>query len=221
MRDRTRAKQLATEFLSRGDPTGWFESLYREADDTLANIPWAELSPSPNLLDFWNQHPLDSAGKTALVIGCGLGDDAEQLAAWGFETTAFDIAESAIDRCLRRFPETRVRYQAADLLNPPPAWLNSFDFVFECYTLQALPPSLRSLAMERTAGFLNSHGSLLIIARAREETDPEGQMPWPLTRQELGRFNALGLRTLSFEDYLDGEDPPVRRFRVLLESAID
>lgn len=31
-----------------------------------------------------------------LVVGCGLGDDAEQLAAWGLKTTAFDISQSAI-----------------------------------------------------------------------------------------------------------------------------
>jgi hypothetical protein len=43
-------------------------------------------------------------------------------------------------------------------------------------------------------------------------------MPWPLTRAELSAFTAAGLEELSFEDFLDLEDPAdpsVRRFRVL------
>ena len=41
-------------------------------------------------------------------------------------------------------------------------------------------------------------------------------MPWPLTRAELEDVPTL--HTLLFEDYLDGESPPVRRFRVLYEK---
>jgi hypothetical protein len=62
---------------------------------------------------------------------------------------------------------------------------------------------------------------LLVIARGREPADPEGQMPWPLTRSELSSFTAAGLEELSFEDLLDLEDPAdpaVRRFRVLYKA---
>ena len=38
-------------------------------------------------------------------------------------------------------------------------------------------------------------------------------MPWPLTRDEFDVFTEKGLGLISFEDYHDGEDPPVRRFR--------
>jgi hypothetical protein len=33
-------------------------------------------------VEFWSAHPQGTAGKLALVIGTGLGDDAEQIAAW-------------------------------------------------------------------------------------------------------------------------------------------
>jgi hypothetical protein len=59
---------------------------------------------------------------------------------------------------------------------------------------------------------------LLVIARGREPSEPEGQMPWPLTRAELSAFTAAGLEQISFEDLLDSEDPAepaVRRFRAL------
>ena len=68
--------------------------------------------------------------------------------------------------------------------------------------------------MRGIAGFVKKGGEILLIARGREENDPEGLMPWPLTRRELEEFTALGLREKSFEDFLDRESPPVRRFRV-------
>jgi hypothetical protein len=60
-----------------------------------------------------------------------------------------------------------------------------------------------------------------VIARAADETDPRGEMPWPLTRSELGHFTKIGLRELSLEDYMDSEDPPVRRFRVLYANGVE
>jgi len=218
MPDRTRARELAAEFNRKGDPTGWFEILYQEGQAGKSTVPWANLCPNPRLLDFWNTHPQQTAGKRALTIGSGLGDDAEQLAAWGFRTTAFDISETAIRASRKRFPKTGVEYLAANLLEPPSPWRHSFHFVFEANTLQVLPAALRPRAIENIAGFLCPGGRLLLIARGREPSDPEGQMPWPLTRAELSAFTAVGLEELSFEDFLDLEDPAdpsVRRFRVL------
>jgi SAM-dependent methyltransferase len=222
MKDRARARELAAEFNRKGDPTGWFEQLYQEGEAGKSAVPWANLCPNPHLLDLWKSHAQPTAGKTALTIGSGLGDDAEQLAAWGFHTTAFDISETAIRTSRKRFPTTKVEYLAANLLDPPSTWRRAFDFVFEANTLQVLPAALRPRAIENIAGFLCPGGLLLVIARAREPSEPEGQMPWPLTRAELSAFTAAGLDELSFEDFLDLEDPAepaVRRFRALYRFA--
>jgi len=215
MTDRTRARELAAEFAEKGDPLGWFEELYREAEGGETVVPWADRVPNPHLLEFWKGHPQKGAGRSALVIGCGLGDDAEQFAAWGSKTTAFDISQTAIKACWKRFPNSSVEYIAADLLAPPAAWSRHFDFVFEAYTFQALPPDLRRVAMEKTADFLGPGGMLLVIARGRDETDPEGKLPWPLTRAEFAAFEKLQLVQESFEDYFDSEEPPARRFRAV------
>jgi SAM-dependent methyltransferase len=215
---RARARELAAQYLARGDSTGWFEQLYREAAKDSSSIPWADLRPNPNLIEFWRQHRLSTAAKSALKIGCGLGDDAEQLASWGFRTTAFDISASAIEACRRRFPNSAVSYTVADLLRPPDDWIGGFDFVLESYTLQVLPPYVRVEAMRRIADLVSPGGLLLLITRGRDERDSEGRMPWPLTRQELDHVTRCGLRELSFEDYCDEESPPVRRFRVLYEK---
>jgi SAM-dependent methyltransferase len=218
MLDRRRARELASEFIRKGDPTGWFEALYVEGEAGKSIVPWANLCPNPRMVEFWDAHPQKTAGKTALTIGCGFGDDAEQLAAWGFRTTAFDIAETAIRNCQKRFPNSPVKYVAANLLEPPSDWRHSFDFVFEANTLQALPATLRPLAIKSIAEFLNPGGLLLVIARGRQPSEPEGELPWPLTRAELSAFTTLGLTELSFEELLSPEEPdepPVHRFRAL------
>jgi SAM-dependent methyltransferase len=207
--NRVRARELAAESRRTGDPTGWFEQLYQEQEQGRKVVPWADLGTNPNLLKF------AGAGKTALVVGCGFGDDAEQLAAWGFKTTAFDVAPSAIRASKRRFPDSTVEYISADVLAPPEEWAGRFDFVLEVYTLQVLPAELRAQAVCSLAAFLKKDGMILVIARGRELNDPEGTMPWPLTRREMDEFVAKGLREKSFEDYFDNESPPVRRFRAI------
>jgi SAM-dependent methyltransferase len=208
-----RARELVAEFYRKGDPLGWFEALYREAETGPAEVPWADLRPNSNLLDFWRMHPQETRRKRALVIGSGLGDDAEQLASWGFQTTAFDVAPTAISAARKRFPASSVDYAVADVFAPPNAWRRNFDFVLEVYTLQVLPAALRRKAMDTIAKFLRPDGTLLVIARGRDASDDEGQMPWPLTREELTEFIKAGLTEVSFEDYLDPAEPTVRRFR--------
>ena len=218
MRDRTRARELAAEFHRKGDPTGWFEVLYREAEEGKSTIPWDDRHPTPHLVGFWIEHAQRTAGKSALVIGCGLGADAEQLAAWGFCTTAFDISETAIRACRKRFPSSAVGYQVANLLEPPKDWRGQFDFVFEANTLQVLPAALRPQATKNIAAFLRPGGQLLVIARHREPSEPEGQMPWPLTRAEISAFTEHGLEEVLFDILPDVEEPDVHRFRVLFRQ---
>ena len=213
MPDRTRARELAAQFNANGDPLGWFDALYREAESGVSEIPWADLVPNPNLLDFWKLHPREARGKSALIIGSGLGDDAEQLAGWGFHTTAFDISATAISATKKRFPSSKVEYVVADLLTPPESWRAKFDFVVEAYTLQSLPPDLRAQTIPKIAGFVKPAGVLLVIARGRDPEEDPGHVPWRLTRGELAEFSRAGLQEVSFEDYLDPHDPGVRKFR--------
>jgi SAM-dependent methyltransferase len=211
-KNRTTAREIARKHLESGDPLGWFEDLYRQAGEDTSIIPWADLKPNPNLVEWLNQHKVyDSC--LALKVGCGLGDDAEELARRGFKTTAFDISETAITRSRRRFPQSPVSYMVADLFSAPIEWQAKFDLVLESYTLQVLPQNLRPDAAQCIATFVRPGGTLLVIARGREPSEAEGMMPWPLTKREMSFFKTHGLQEVSFEDYMDGEVPPVRRFR--------
>ncbi|MCC6764366.1 MAG: methyltransferase domain-containing protein [Deltaproteobacteria bacterium] len=210
---RREAGDLARESLAQGDATGWFETLYRRADGDAGGIPWADLAPNPNLTAWLDREHVAGGGRRALKVGCGLGDDAEELARRGFSVTAFDVSPTAVAWCRRRFPGSVVRWTVADVLTPPRAWDAAFDVVLESYTLQVLPPAARARAIANLARFVAPGGELLVIARGRDAGDPAGVMPWPLLRRELDAFRRLGLSELAFEDFLDAETPPVRRFR--------
>jgi len=207
------ARKLAKEYIDRGDPTGWFEALYSEAAGDSSIIPWADLKVNPGLEEWLVRSRIRGDGKKALKVGCGLGDDAERLTKLGFEVTAFDIAPSAIQWCKKRFPGSRVSYLVRDLFQAPQEWKGAFDFVLESYTLQVLIKNLRRPAVECISRFVAPGGTLLVIARGREITDPPGEMPWPLIRDELKGFEAQGLKEVLLERYFDKEDPPVLRFR--------
>jgi hypothetical protein len=107
-----------------------------------------------------------------------------------------------------------VEYVTADVFNVPGPWSRAFDFVLEAYTLQVLPPPIRSTAATGIADCVAPGGSLLVLCRGRELHDPVGDLPWPLTRSELGIMEQCGLIRATFEEFFDSETPPVRRFRI-------
>jgi SAM-dependent methyltransferase len=191
--------------------TGWFERLYSESQRDGFAISWVDLEPNRYLVEWLERRTAAPTGR-ALVVGCGYGDDAELLAGLGMAVTAFDIAPSAIAQCRARFPESPVRYEVADVLNPPVEWSRAFDFVFEAYTVQVLRGPARRSCARAIGGFVAPGGSLLAVARSRRDEDPEGPMPWPLTRSELDEFAVPGLAAARIEELLESGDPPVPRF---------
>jgi SAM-dependent methyltransferase len=193
-----------------------FEEIYAEAGERLDEIPWASLVASPSLVA-WLQSdaaPTPVAGARALVIGCGLGDDAEELRSRGWETTAFDISPTAIERCRERFPKSSVDYEVADLFDLPRAWHRAFALVVEIRTLQSLPLAVRAAAVDAIAGTLGPGGRLFVRCFGRGAGQPVGRRPWPVSRDELAGFERAGLSVRSFQE---GEEHAETTFTVVYE----
>ena len=208
------ANAIAQRHLARDDAYGWFEELYQTAGDDWSVIPWAHLQANPNLVEWLRREDAQGSSQPALAVGCGMGDDAEELARAGFHVVAFDVAPTAIALCRRRFPDSLVEYVVANLFEPPDRLLGAFDFVFDANTIQALPPDKRPLVIARIASFVAPGGRLLVITRARGESDPPTGPPWPMTEAEVRGFQEHGLTLLELEDFLDHrQEPPQRRFR--------
>jgi pimeloyl-ACP methyl ester carboxylesterase len=193
--------RLALRSLAQGNPTGWFDELYRAGTGGEVPMPWNRTEPHP-LLRSWVRHRgLDRPGgpdhpRRAMVVGCGLGVDAEFVGSLGPDTTGFDVSETAVSMARVRHPGSPVHYRTADLLDPPTAWRQAFDLVVEIFTVQALPRSVRAAAIANVGGFVAPGGRLLVISGVHDDADPPDTPPWPLTRAEIESFATGGLRPI-------------------------
>jgi SAM-dependent methyltransferase len=207
------ARQLAAEAIRAGDATAWFERIYVAAEAGQTSVPWDRGAPSRVLATWARDHDLQGAGRRAVVVGCGLGYDAEFIAGCGFDTTGFDISATAVRTARQRHAGTRVRYTTADLLQLPADWLRAYDLVFESNTLQALPEPPRALAIASVGRLVAPGGTLLAIARAREPDEPDDGPPWALTRAEIDALAGPGLAAVAVEDLREAGPPPTRRWQ--------
>lgn len=205
-------KKMVKSYQDRDDPTGWFDSIYTDAQGDHRAVFWADLEPNPYLFKWLESCVLEHIGRKAIAVGCGVGDDAEALSEAGYEVTAFDIAPEAIRLCKKRYPDTRVNYLVADLFNYPPQWTESFDLVYECNTIQVLPGKYRILARDTMVSLLAPQGDLLVSCRSRLKGEQEDDIPLPLDKEEIDGFIRCGLSEESFAVYDDTQDPPVPHF---------
>jgi SAM-dependent methyltransferase len=204
--------------MGAGNDEEPFESIYARAGANLDSIPWAGLAPNPALVEWLASQPGRGEGggsdrgrgAPALVVACGLGDDAEELARRGYAVTAFDVSPTAIEKCRERFPASTVDYLVADVFDLPDGWTESYALVVEIRTLQSLPPDVRGQAARAIAATVAPGGQLFIRTAVREPDEPLGSRPWPLIASELNALIDAGLTECEAR-----EDPPgTQRFRM-------
>lgn len=208
---RARVRAIQEEFAARGDTLGWFDALYKEAAGDNDVIPWADLEPNSYFRKWAEANRLKGEGQNALVVGCGLGDDAKYLHDLGFKVTAFDISPTATEWAKKIYGDNDITFEVMDLFEPFPTWLGSYDLVLEIYTIQPLPLEMRPAVIDAIAAFVAENGSLVVVTRGRENDEEPDQMPWPLSRLDLSRFEENGLKQVSFiEMPADDVDEPPR-----------
>ncbi len=149
-------------------------------------------------------------GSRAVVVGCGLGDDAVALARRGFTVTAFDVSPTAIAWAQQRSADLSIGWRVADLLALPDDLPGAFDLVVEVHTVPWLPGVVRDAAMHAIGGLAAPGGVVLAVSLvatdaevARGWTGP----PWPQAPSELAAYRAAGLERVALEHPDPGDEP--------------
>jgi SAM-dependent methyltransferase len=210
------------ETPKKGDNYDWFEELYASSGNDIGKIPWTDLNGNTYLKQWiTNQDMSVYQNQSVLVVGCGIGGDAELLSTYFSKSTAFDISSSAIKWIKNRFPESKVNYFSADIFDEQAGFQENapYDFIFEAYTIQALPRELKVPAMEVLPKLLKTGGQLLVICDGRKNEEEGFSVPHPLSPDELQTLNN-SLQETSFEE-LEGHQKrefSKRTYRILFEK---
>lgn len=189
----------------------WFDDLYNENRDSQENIPWARHDVNP-LLQTYLEDQIEHQGK-ALVIGCGLGDDARALEIAGYEVVAIDVSTTALELAQEKFPDSNITFEKQDIFDMPQKYDHYFDFVFEAFTIQSLPIEFREKMIKAVANTVAKNGRLLLVAHKRQ-TNFDGP-PWPLEDHEVSLFKEEGLVELSYDIHTEESKVSNTKYRVL------
>lgn len=210
--DPVQYKAMVKSYQENDDPLGWFDSIYTDAQGDHKKVFWADLHANPCLLEWLQNCNQNTKDKTAIAVGCGVGDDAEAMSEAGYEVTAFDISPEAIRLCKQRYPKSKVTYLVANLFDYPPQWKEAFDLVYECNTIQVLPGKYRTQARDAMVSLLAPKGNILVSCRSRLKDTLKDAIPLPLDKEEIDGFIRCGLKEQSFLAYDDTQEPPVPHF---------
>lgn len=195
----------------------WFDDLYKNNKESHENIPWARQAVNPLLQSYLDEETTHK-GK-ALVIGCGLGDDANALEEAGYDVVAIDVSQTALDLAKKRFYNSHIVFEKQDIFDMPHRYDAYFDFVFEAFTIQSLPVEFREKMIKAVADTVVPLGKLLVIAHKREEHF-DGP-PWPLEESEINLFEQHGLIELTHEIHTEESKISNTRFKVLYAKKRD
>jgi SAM-dependent methyltransferase len=171
------------------------------------DIPWDTGHPSSELQRVVAEDAIQPC--SALEVGCGTGTNAIWLAQHGFDVTAVDVSQLAIERARAKATAAgvAVRFIAGNLVTMPEI-VGPFDFFFDrglYHILRTLdvPGYLRFLERTLRPGALG----LVLTGNARLPRTGPPIVSEDEIRTELGRlFDIIRLREFRF-DPVGGETP--------------
>ncbi len=205
---------------SHEDVTGWFDPLYRDAAGDERRVPWQRGAAHAYVTGWLDQPGLDVTGVDAVVVGCGLGDEAAELARRGCRVTAFDIAPTAVAWAQQRFPDLDIDWRVADLLALPDDLVGAFGLAVEVRTVQSLPRTHRDAAMAGVAALLGPGGwlvSTILLATSDEASRTWQGPPWALAPSELAAYRMAGLERIQLDHPQVPTGTPAMEVRLVMQ----
>lgn len=167
------------------------------------NTPWDNNQPDSELIRVLAEHSI--APCRMLELGCGTGTNAVYLAQQGFDVTAFDLSELAIEKATARAKEAGVdvRLLAASIFDLPDLG-DPFSLVFDrgvyhCVRRQGAAKFCQAVAKLTAPG-----GWYLTLAGNPNEPEPPQGGPPRVSAEEMcrelsGAFDLVLLREFRFD----------------------
>lgn len=178
-----------------------WHTFYR--DNSLEQMPWFYPELDPDVEEALKEHEVKPG--VALDLGTGPGTQAIALAARGFDVTATDISESAIEKASLRAKEqgARVDFRVDDILDTKLD--RTFDLALDRGCFHIFEPSRRGDYL-RTVARLLKPGALLFL-KCFSHKMAWDQGPYRFTPEEIreifGRdFEVLSIRETVYQGTL-------------------
>ncbi len=170
-----------------------WEQLYRNQD--VESMPWFNPELDLDLDEALTNLNLQTG--TALDLGTGPGTQAMALAERGFEVTATDLSETAIEKALAKAKEKNlyICFRQDDILNSKLD--QKFDFVLDRGCFHVLPPEQRQNYIRVVDSLVKPKGYLFLKCFSHLETREAG--PYRFTPEEIqdifsSRFNVSSVK---------------------------
>lgn len=192
-----------------------WEQLYRNQD--VESMPWFNPELDLDLDEALTNLNLQTG--TALDLGTGPGTQAIALAERGFEVTATDLSETAIEKALAKAKEKGldISFRQDDILNSKLD--QKFDFVLDRGCFHVLPPEQRQNYIRVVDSLIKPKGYLFLKCFSHLETREAG--PYRFTPEEIkdifrSRFNVSSVKETLYYGTLE---PLPRALFCVLEKS--
>ncbi|MCK4268125.1 MAG: class I SAM-dependent methyltransferase [Actinomycetia bacterium] len=193
-----------------------WEQFYQEAD--MEKLPWFFRDLEPDVRTALKE--LDLHKGRALDLGTGPGTQAMGLAAIGFDVTATDISQAAVDHA-RNTAEAaglEIDWRVDDILHT--SLTDKFDLIFDRGCFHVLNAKSRPHYVADVSGLLNPGGYLLLKTFIAKEPEPEG--PHRFAPEDIKKYFSPALEIISIrETVFQGTLDPLPRalFAIMRQPA--
>ena len=138
-------------------------------------MPWVHKKPDFNLVELIRDWPVTPC--RAIEMGCGTGTDSLWMAGQGFEVTAVDVSDIAIDIAKESDVKNDVNFLVRDFMHDEIPG-GDFDFAFDRGYLHSYDSDKeRKLVAKRVAAQLSENGYWLTLVGSCDSLSREGGPP--------------------------------------------
>ena len=160
---------------------------------------------------------LPAPGRRALDVGCGTGRDAIHLVKKGWQVTAVDLEERALEKARQRAAEegTEVDWVIGDVTNLGALGMQpGYSLIYDMGCIQGLPDEAAERAAEGITALAAANATLLFLAFAR---DRRMILPRGMDRQHIEALFGPAWQLTDTHDMLPLSEgkvpPPIRKAR--------